>query len=125
MVGPSCSAIMSWPKKTTNSLRDVEMTLPNPGAWQAIIEENAPQLYQDVTSVRDHVLSEGALPLKVKVLMTMLCDAMLAHEDGVKNIANRARAVGATEAEIAETLGVAFVMGGTPALVTGANAFRK
>jgi alkylhydroperoxidase/carboxymuconolactone decarboxylase family protein YurZ len=33
--------------------------------------------------------------------------------------------VGATEAEIAETLGVAFVMGGTPALVTGANAFRK
>ena len=48
------------------------MTLPNPGAWQAVIEENAPQLYQDVTSVREHVLSEGALPLKVKVMMTML-----------------------------------------------------
>ena len=101
------------------------MTLPNPGALQAIIEENAPQLYQDVTSVREHVLSEGALPLKVKVMMTMLCDALLGHDDGVKNIANRARAVGATEAEIAETVGVAFVMGGTPALVTGANAFRK
>jgi len=57
--------------------------------------------------------------------MTMLCDALLGHDDGVKNIANRARAVGATEAEIAETVGVAFVMGGTPALVTGANAFRK
>ena len=50
---------------------------------------------------------------------------MLGHDDGVKNIANRARAVGATEAEIAETVGVAFVMGGTPALVTGSNAFRK
>jgi len=101
------------------------MTLPNSGAWQAIIEENAPQLYQDVTSVREHVLSEGALPLKVKVMMTMLCDALLGHDDGVKNIANRARAVGATEAEIAETVGVAFVMGATPALVTGVNAFRK
>ena len=101
------------------------MTLPNPGAWQAIIEENAPQLYQDVTSVREHVLSEGALPLKVKVMMTMLCDALLGHDDGVKNFANRARAVGATEAEIAETVGVAFVMGATPALVTGVNAFRK
>jgi len=101
------------------------MTLPNPGAWQAIIEDNAPQLYQDVTSLREHALSEGALPLKVKVMMTMLCDALLGHDDGVKNIANRARAVGATEAEIAETVGVAFVMGGTPALVTGANAFRK
>ena len=101
------------------------MTLPNPGAWQSVIEANAPQLYQDVTAVRDHVLTEGALPLKVKVLMTMLCDALLAHDEGVKNIANRARAVGATEEEIAETVAVAFVMGGTPALVTGANAFSK
>ena len=101
------------------------MTLPNPGAWQALIQENAPQLYEDVSAVRDHVLTDGALPLKVKVLMTMLCDALLAHDEGVKNIANRARAVGATEEEIAETVAVAFVMGGTPALVTGANAFQK
>ena len=66
------------------------MTTPNPGSWQAALEKNSPQLYQDVTSLRDHVLTEGALPLKVKVLMTMLCDALLAHADGVANIANRA-----------------------------------
>ena len=99
------------------------MTLPNPGTWQAILKDNAPQLAEDVNVLRDHVLVDGALPLKVKVLMTMLCDALLAHPEGVANIANRARAVGATEAEIAETIGVAFVMGGTPALVTGCNAF--
>jgi alkylhydroperoxidase/carboxymuconolactone decarboxylase family protein YurZ len=110
---------------TKKSQGDIEMTLPNPGTWQVIIEEHAPQLYQDVSTLRDNVLQEGALPLKVKVLMTMLCDALLAHDDGVKNIANRARAVGATEEEIAETVAVAFVMGGTPALVTGANAFKK
>ena len=101
------------------------MTLPNPGTWQTVIQDNAPQLYEDVSAVRDHVLTDGALSLKVKVLMTMLCDALLAHDEGVKNIANRARAVGATEEEIAETVAVAFVMGGTPALVTGANAFQK
>ena len=101
------------------------MTLPNPGTWQTVIQENAPQLYEDVSAVRDHVLTDGALSLKVKVLMTMLCDALLAHDEGVRNIANRARAVGATEEEIAETVAVAFVMGGTPALVTGANAFQK
>ncbi len=100
------------------------MTTPNPGSWQAALEKNSPQLYHDVTSLRDHVLTEGALPLKVKVVMTMLCDALLAHPEGVANIANRARAAGATEEEIAETVGVAFVMGGTPALVTGANAFK-
>jgi len=101
------------------------MTLPNPGTWQSILKDNAPQLAEDVTALRDHVLVDGALPLKVKVLMTMLCDALLAHPEGVANIANRARAVGATEAEIADTIGVAFVMGGTPALVTGCNAFSS
>jgi alkylhydroperoxidase/carboxymuconolactone decarboxylase family protein YurZ len=101
------------------------VTLPNPGSWQGVIEEAAPQLFKDVSTLRDNVLTDGALSLKVKVLMTMLCDALLAHDHGVENIANRARAIGATEDEIAETIAVAFVMGGTPALVTGANAFKK
>ena len=101
------------------------MTQPNPGTWQATVEQNAPQLFKDVSAVRDHVLVDGALSLKVKTLMTMLCDALLGHDGGVATIANRARAAGATEEEIAETVAVAFVMGGTPALVTGANAFKK
>ena len=100
------------------------MTQVQAPAWQTALEENAPDLFGDVSKVRESVLSEGALPLKVKILMTMLCDALLAHSDGVAAIAQRARAAGATEAEIAETVGVAFIMGGMPGLVTGANAFR-
>ncbi len=100
------------------------MTLPNPGTWQTKLEGNSPELYKEIMDVRNCVLTEGALPLKVKVLMTMLCDALLSHPEGVANIANRARAVGATEEEIAETVGVAFVMGGTAALVTACNAFK-
>ena len=101
------------------------MTQPQTPAWQTMLEQNAPDLLKNVSGVREAVLQDGALSLKVKTMMTMLCDALLGHADGVANIANRARAAGATEDEIAETVGVAFLFGGMPALVTGANAFRK
>ena len=101
------------------------MTQPNPASWQTKTERNSPELFLEIMDVRNNVLVDGALPLKVKILMTMLCDALLSHPDGVANIANRARAAGATEEEIAETVGVAFLMGGTAAMVTACNAFNN
>ena len=101
------------------------MAQPQAAPWQPMLEQNAPDLLKNVAGVREAVLQDGALSLKVKTMMTMLCDALLGHADGVANIANRARAAGASEEEIAETVGVAFLFGGMPALVTGANAFRK
>ena len=99
--------------------------MTQPATWQDLLQKDAPELLKIVNGARDSVLTDGALSLKVKTLMTMLCDALLAHPDGVANIANRARAAGATEEEIAETVGVAFLFGGMPALVTGANAFKR
>ncbi len=99
--------------------------MTQPATWQDILQKDAPELFKVVNGARESVLTDGALSLKVKTLMTMLCDALLAHPDGVANIANRARAAGATEEEIAETVGVAFLFGGMPALVTGANAFKR
>lgn len=101
------------------------MSQPQPASWQSLLEQNAPELLVNVSGVREWVLQDGALSLKVKTLMTMLCDSLLAHPDGVAAIADRARTAGATEEEIAETVAVAFLFGGMPALVTGANAFRK
>ena len=100
------------------------MTTSKPGNWQTILEQSTPDLLKDVTGLRNKVLADGALSTKTKTLMTMLCDALLAHPDGVAGIAKRARDLGASEGEIAETVAVAFLMGGMPALVTGANAFR-
>ena len=100
------------------------MTQPQVAPWQVTLQKAAPALLEDVTAVRESVMRDGALSMKVKTLMTMLCDALLAHSDGVAIIANRARAAGASEEEIAETVGVAFLMGGVPALVTGTSAFR-
>ena len=99
--------------------------MTQPATWQDILQKDAPELLKIVNGARESVLTDGALSLKVKTLMTMLCDALLAHPDGVATIANRARAAGATEEEIAETVGVAFLFGGMPALVTGANAFKR
>ena len=100
------------------------MTTSSAGSWQTKLEESAPELLKNMMGLREMVLVEGALSLKTKTLMMMLCDALLAQHNGVANIAKRARDLGASEAEIAETLAVAFMMGGIPGLVTGANAFR-
>ena len=100
------------------------MTTPGQASWQTKLREYAPELLKNMTGLRESVLVEGALSLKTKTLMMMLCDALLAHPDGVANIAKQARELGASEAEIAETLAVAFMMGGMPGLVTGSSAFR-
>jgi alkylhydroperoxidase/carboxymuconolactone decarboxylase family protein YurZ len=100
------------------------MTTPRPN-WQTALEKNSPDTSKAINALRQSVMAEGALSIKTKTLMTMLCDALLGHGDGVANIAQRARTLGASEAEIAETVGVAFYMGGMPGLVTGANAFRE
>ena len=100
------------------------MTQAQAAPWQVALEKSAPALLKDTPAVREAIMKEGALSMKTKTLMTMLCDAILAHESGVATIAGRARGLGASEEEIAETVGVAFLMGGLPALVTGSNAFK-
>ena len=89
------------------------------------LEHHDPDLLRQMNAVQDFAGKEGALPAKIKTLMSMLVDAILGHPDGVKAIAERARAQGATEAEIAETVRMAFSCGGMPGLVTGTHAFRK
>lgn len=96
-------------------------TLP---PWIQTLQQRDPQFTESYMAQRDRILKDGAIPAKYKILMTMIVDALLSHPDGVANIANRARAAGATEAEINETVEVAYLFGGTPALVTATNAFR-
>lgn len=101
------------------------MTTSRAVTWQTVLEKQSPEVFKHVTGLRETILADGALSAKTKTLMTMLCDALLGHADGVANIAKRARTLGASEGEIAETVAVAFLMGGMPGLVTGANAFRE
>ena len=89
----------------------------------ATLAEKDPEFGSRVRADREFILAEGALSAKVKALMSMLCDALLGHQDGVRLIADIARSLGASEEEIAETVRIAYWCGGTPALVTGCDAF--
>lgn len=100
------------------------MAQPTLPAWIQTLQQRDPQFAETYLAQRERALKDGAIPAKYKILMTMIVDAIQAHPDGVANIANRARAAGASEAEINEAVEVAYLFGGTPALVTAVNAFR-
>ncbi|UCC16128.1 MAG: carboxymuconolactone decarboxylase family protein [Dehalococcoidales bacterium] len=101
------------------------MTNQTPFNWQDALAQNMPELMKHVGSIRQETGADGALPAKTKTLMMMLGDALLGHAEGVANIARGARSAGVTEEEIKETVAIAFMMGGLPALITASNAFRK
>jgi alkylhydroperoxidase/carboxymuconolactone decarboxylase family protein YurZ len=93
--------------------------------WIQALQQRDPEFVSSYMAQRERILRDGAIPAKYKLLMTMLVDALQSHPDGVLAIANRARAAGASEAEIEETVEVTYLFGGTPALVTAMNAFRS
>jgi alkylhydroperoxidase/carboxymuconolactone decarboxylase family protein YurZ len=101
------------------------MAQPTLPPWIQELQQRDPKFVESYMSQREYVLKDGAIPAKYKILMTMIVDALLSHPDGVANIAGRARSAGASEAEIQEAVEVAYLFGGTPALVTAVNAFRK
>jgi alkylhydroperoxidase/carboxymuconolactone decarboxylase family protein YurZ len=92
--------------------------------WIQPLQKRDPQFVDSYVAQRERILGDGAIPAKYKILMTLVVDAIQSHPDGVANIANRARSAGASEAEIQETVEVAYLFGGTPALVTAMNAFK-
>lgn len=93
--------------------------------FMVALEENDPELAQRLEGLRQWVEKEGALSSKTKVLMGLFADALLGHAEGVQAIAARARAMGASEEEIRETVHMAFLFGGLPALVSGTFAYPK
>jgi hypothetical protein len=61
--------------------------------------------------MREHILKDAAIPGKYKLLMGMVTDAIAAHPDGVRDLANAARAAGASEAAITEAVEVGYLYG--------------
>jgi alkylhydroperoxidase/carboxymuconolactone decarboxylase family protein YurZ len=91
--------------------------------WLAAIQQRDPQFADSYLAMRERILKDGAIPAKYKLLMGMITDAIAAHPDGVRMLADNARAAGASEAEITEAVEVGYLYGGTAALVMGVNAF--
>lgn len=100
------------------------MAQPALPPWIQPLQQRDPEFTKSYLAQREKILADGAIPAKYKILMTMIVDALLSHPDGVATIAGRARAAGASDAEVLEAVEVAYLFGGTPALVTAVNAFR-
>ncbi len=98
---------------------------PAPRPWLEPIESYDPQFVQSYPAIREGILKDGAIPAKYKILMGMVTDSIAAHPDGVTELADLARAAGATEEEITEAVEVGYLYGGTAALVMGMNALAS
>lgn len=96
---------------------------PAPRPWLEAVVHRDPQFVDSYMAMRDRILKDGAIPAKYKLLMAMITDAIAAHPDGVRALADDARAAGASEAEVTEAVEVGYLYGGTAALVIGVNAF--
>jgi len=90
-----------------------------------LVAKNDPDFVKYLEADLGFIMRDGAIPAKYKILMTMVVDALLAHDAGVATIAKRARDNGASEDEIKEAVRIAYLYGGTPALVSALNAFKK
>ena len=88
------------------------------------LERRDPEFFKVVSAVLEKARAPGALDPKTKTLITLTLDAAGSHPQGVINLARRARALGATDAEIAECIRLAFLGAGVPGLVAGLAAFQ-
>ncbi|MCC6224964.1 MAG: carboxymuconolactone decarboxylase family protein [Microthrixaceae bacterium] len=82
-----------------------------------------PETWGGFAALHHSAMADGALPARIKELIALVV-AVVEHCDGcVAYHARAAAAAGATEAEVAEALGVALLMNGGPASVWGPRAF--
>ena len=88
--------------------------------------QSDPILYALVMNNMQQCLPEtGAVPLKYRLLLSMVADGVLFHPEGVTALANSARQAGASEEEINEALRIIYLSGGMVALVNSLGAYKK
>ncbi|SPM41703.1 Mycobacterium numidiamassiliense ORFan [Mycobacterium numidiamassiliense] len=120
---PTSADVCDDGRAPAGSCTDPAPPQDNPG-WLQAIQQRDPQFADSYAAMRERILKDGAIPAKYKLLMGMITDTIAAHPDGVRTLADNARAAGASEAEITEAVEVGYLYGGTASLVMGANAFH-
>jgi AhpD family alkylhydroperoxidase len=103
----------------TTSYRDLRREVAAQGRE---VRAQVPAVYKGFAELSGAALGDGALDRKTKELMA-LAISIVQHCDGcIAAHASGAASAGATEAEVAESIGVAILMAGGPATVWGPRA---
>jgi alkylhydroperoxidase/carboxymuconolactone decarboxylase family protein YurZ len=90
----------------------------------ADIEKTDKQLFEAVKNIYDFTMAPGELDTKTKMLIMIALDAYHGASEGVEILSDRARKLGATDSQIAETLRVAYLTKGMGTLVASRFAYR-
>lgn len=106
-------AVDSYP----NLLEDVQKSMGEYGKVSPEIMEGFQKLHQAASS-------DGALSAKEKELIALAIGIVVRCDGCIAFHVHDALEAGATEAEIADTIGVAILMGGGPAVVYGSAALE-
>ena len=81
-----------------------------------------PKIVKEYESTERLVYTDGALPVKVKLLIAMALDAVYGDTAGVVALARRAMKAGANRDEVMEALRVTYANGGAHVLYETAAA---
>jgi AhpD family alkylhydroperoxidase len=101
------------------SARDIAKELAQPSAR---LRKNIPAVYDAYGAMSKAVLADGALSAKVKELVALAIAATRECDGCISAHARGAAREGATEAEVAEAMGVVIMMNGGPGTVWGPRA---
>ncbi len=92
-----------------------------PGNPLEILAKVDPGMLEHLKADDRFVYADGALPAKIKLLMALAFDAAHGAAEGVAALAERAMKAGATGAEIAEAVRVAWHLCGVGSLYTASR----
>jgi alkylhydroperoxidase/carboxymuconolactone decarboxylase family protein YurZ len=91
----------------------------------AAMQKLDPKLLEHLKQTEELVYGDGALPKKIKLLMALAFDAAHGAVNGVRALAAQAKAAGATDAEIAETIRVAYHLSGVGSVYVASQGLKE
>ena len=101
------------------SAREVAKGLVEPSAR---LRGEIPEVYEGFIATSKAAMGDGALPAKVKELIALAIGATRECDGCLSAHGRSAARAGATEAEVAEAMGVVIMMNGGPGTVWGPRA---
>jgi AhpD family alkylhydroperoxidase len=101
------------------SAHDVRKDLAEPARR---LREHIPDVIDSYSTMTQAVMTDGALPVKVKELIALAIAVTKECDGCIAAHARGAASQDATEAEVAEAMGVAVLMNGGPGTVWGPRA---
>ena len=91
----------------------------------ATIMKLDPKLMDHLRAADELVYADGALPKKIKLLIALAFDAANGAVNGVRALARTARENGASDAEIAETVRVAYHLSGVGSVYSASQGLKE